>query len=140
MHIPYFYTTWVPVITLVGGAGNTVPVYTTNLGTYTIRGNTVFCNINLSGDGGAEGAGTGLMYCSLPRASGATQLEVLVPAGSIVNGGSENVIFARLLASQSTVQLYRSIISGSNVETDPLTGAQQNNATRFIQMQLRYRY
>lgn len=58
--------TWTPILTLVGGAGNTVPIYTTNVGVYTRIGNIVYCSVLFEGDGGAEGAGTGNINISLP--------------------------------------------------------------------------
>jgi hypothetical protein len=59
-------------MTLVGGAGNTVPVYSTNTGRYTRVGNTIFVNVYLTGDGGAEGAGTGQINIALPITASAS--------------------------------------------------------------------
>jgi hypothetical protein len=89
----YIENTWTPVVTLVGGAGNTVPVYTTNDGRYTRIGNRVFYDIYLTGDGGAEGAGTGQIYVSLPIAASASQRAGYVPVGRATNDVVQSVLW-----------------------------------------------
>lgn len=66
------WQTYAPTVTLVGGTGNTVPVYSSNLGRYLRMGNLVYVDINLSGDGGDEGAGTGQLNIALPVQAGAS--------------------------------------------------------------------
>lgn len=131
---PYFFGTWVPVVTLVGGAGNVVPVYTTNSGTYTRIGRTVFFNILLTGDGGAEGAGTGVFTLSLPFTTAASQLEILIPCGVLKNGGAEHLLFAHYTPSSSTFHLATDTVIAARVETTDLTGADQNNTARYIEV------
>lgn len=67
--------TFTPTVTLVGGAGNTVPVYSTNTGRYIRNGNQVSVEILLTGDGGAEGAGTGVINVALPFTANATSAQ-----------------------------------------------------------------
>ena len=131
---PYLYGTWVPVVTLVGGAGNVVPVYTTNSGTYTRIGRTVFFNILLTGDGGAEGAGTGVFTITLPFSTAASQLDILIPCGVLGNGGTEHMLFAHLIPSSPTFHLATDTIVAARVENTDLTGADQNNAARYIEV------
>lgn len=63
-----------PTVTLVGGAGNTVPVYDTNDGFYFTRGDLCFVKIYLTGVTGSAGAGTGVINIALPINSASTQL------------------------------------------------------------------
>ena len=131
---PYYFGTWVPVVTLVGGAGNVVPVYTTNSGTYTRTGRTVFFNILLTGDGGAEGAGTGIFTLSLPISTAASQLDILIPCGVLGNGSTEHMLFAHFIPSSPTFHLATDTIVAARVENSDLTGADQNNAARYIEV------
>ena len=131
---PYLYGTWVPVVTLTGGAGNVVPVYTTNSGTYTRIGRTVFFNILLTGDGGAEGAGTGVFTLTLPFSTAASQLEILVPCGVMGNGAAEHMLFAHYFPSSATFHLATDTIVAARLENTDLTGADQNNTARYIQV------
>lgn len=137
-------TTFVPTVTLVGGAGNTVPVYSTNTGRYTIRGNTVFVDIWLTGDGGAEGAGTGQVNIALPFTSAASHPDGRSVAGVSINGTAEIDIYGTLAGSVSTISLFsRAVVSilGTNVQTADIgnfTGAGQNSTTRSIRLKFFY--
>lgn len=132
----YLESTWTPVVTLVGGAGNTVPVYTTNSGSYTRIGNVVFCVVTLVGDGGAEGAGTGAINISLP-----------ITSSALNNGGSVGVNGAAL-NNTTRYQLFTVIAGGVTTATifywnslttfTQLTGADQNNTTRSLILQFYY--
>jgi hypothetical protein len=132
---PYLFGTWVPVVTLVGGAGNVVPVYTTNLGTYTRIGNQVFFTIHLEGDGGAEGAGTGQIFITLPFTAAASQLAIGGPTGEAINGGNEHLLFVHFTPSTNTVAIETDNVTGSDLEHVVMTGADQNNVTRSIHVQ-----
>jgi len=134
----YVQGTWVPTVTLVGGAGNTVPVYTTNVGVYTRIGNIVHCSVYLTGDGGAEGAGTGAFTLSLPIAS----------SSSTGNSGASMGINGAGLNNATRYQLFTVVTASSSVTSifywssvtayTALTGDDQNNATRSIALTFSY--
>lgn len=125
-----------PNLTLVGGAGNTVPVYTTNMGRYLRIGRRIFVDYYLIGDGGDDGAGTGALTLDLPVA-GAASGGAILGIGYIINGGASG--FYPLLASNvpasSTITLYNFTISPV---LTALTGNDQNNAVRSIQVNISY--
>lgn len=128
-NLPYVQGTWTPVVTLVGGAGNVVPVYSTNSGTYTQVGREVFFSILFSGDGGAEGAGTGQIHVSLPFATSAVQLAVGPPSGFAINGADEMLLSLQFQPSASTLAVY----SGAE-EIITFTGADQSNVSRHFSL------
>jgi hypothetical protein len=129
----YAVNTWTPIVTLVGGSGNTVPVYTTNLGRYTRIGNRVFCEIILSGDGGDEGAGTGTVAISLPFGAVSSGLNYW-GLGYVYNSTTELQPLPVISSGASIV-----IINYWNAGTIiSLTGAGQNNASRGIQISIVY--
>lgn len=131
---PGEWTTFTPTVTLVGGAGNTVPVYSTNTGRYTRIGNTIVINVTLSGDGGAEGAGTGAVNVALPVNVGASASIDLI-AGKALNGATSFLLEATASANASTVSLgYFDAINSSS----GFTGVLQNNVTRSIRLGLTY--
>lgn len=131
----YVESTWAPTVTLVGGAGNIVPVYTTNSARYTRIGNRVFCEIVLLGDGGAEGAGSGRVNIALPFTASASALEVYRPVGWAINNTTEYMIYGRINASSGTIFLtYISSVSALG----NFTGDQQNNTTREIRLAFFY--
>ncbi len=128
-------TTFTPTVTLVGGAGNMVPVYTTNEGRYFRLGPFVYVRGFLSGDGAAEGAGTGTLTIALPVAASATPSNRTIPCGRIVNGATNNVMFAAVQAGTSTFIVQR-LDTISTVTT--CTGVEQNNTTRSISFEFFY--
>lgn len=131
----YTETTFAPTVTLVGGAGNTTPVYTTNTGRYTRIGNRVFADVYLTGDGGAEGAGTGQINIALPVTASASHPTGLFPAGYALNNITEDEIWIQIAGSATTASLtYFNAIN----TTASLTGADQNNATRTIRLKFSY--
>lgn len=123
----YLQGSWTPIVTLVGGSGNVVPVYSTNSGDWTRVGRLVFFNIILSGDGGAEGAGTGVVNISLPFSTSSSQLAVRRVSGTSVNGANETLISLQFAASSATVELWQ---GASDLTT--FKGSGQNNASRSI--------
>ena len=130
----YSYST--PTVTLVGGAGNTVPVYTTNQGDAVYLGNNCFVSIYLTGDGGAEGAGTGQLNIALPQTASASQATSLFPVGYAINGPTEYEIYGQIAASGTTISLkYFGVLT----TTSTFTGAEQNTVTRTIRLQFWYR-
>ena len=132
----YVQTTYVPEITLVGGAGNTVPVFTNNIGHYTRIGEVVFVSVEFSGDGGAEGAGTGQVTISLPLASSANNYNTPFIIGVMVNGSVSGVVTGTVASTATTIPLsYYSLVTSSIA----MTGADQNNAARSIHLAFSYR-
>lgn len=126
--------TYTPIVTLVGGAGNTVPVYTTNRGRWQRFGKRVWVDIFLDGDGGAEGAGTGLLYISLPVAVPADASGWYVPGGFVRNGSAAYTALVAAVAGSSTLSL--GYINGTSIAD--MDGTFQNNATRLINLSFSY--
>ena len=127
--------TYTPTVTLVGGAGNTTPVYTTNTGRYSQNGNRVFVDVYLTGDGGAEGAGTGQINIALPITAGASHPTSYFPCGYALNNVTEDEIWGQVAGSATTIALvYFNAIS----TTATLTGADQNSTTRTIRIKFSY--
>lgn len=131
----YLYSdTYVPTITLVGGAGNVVPVFTTNSATYTCHGRTCFFNYYFVGDGGAEGAGTGQVTLSLPISTSAAQLPIKIPIGSGLNSTNDHVLFAEFMPSATTFKVFKDNVVGVELEPVAMTGADLNNANRTLML------
>lgn len=131
------WATFTPTVTLVGGAGNTVPQYSTNNGRYCRHCDIVFVDVFLDGDGGNEGAGTGVINISLPITSGASinNGDSWFHVGTFRNGTAEYILYGILGTSDSTLSLvYFPLIN--NVAT--VTGALQNNTSRFIRLHFWY--
>jgi hypothetical protein len=129
--------TFTPTVSLVGGAGNTTPVYTTNTGRYSVIGRRVFVDIYLDGDGGAEGAGSGAFAISLPVQPSASNPLDPFPGGTARNSTTEYLIAVEIVASSSFVALsYFDAITNRVT----FTGAQQNNTTRFIRLNFNYEW
>jgi len=76
------WTTYTPTITLVGGSGNVVPVFSVNTGRKCAVGKTEFFQIEISGNGLTDGAGTGIVHIALPVAAGASATNFNSPCGS----------------------------------------------------------
>lgn len=132
----YAEGTFTPTVTLVGGAGNTVPVYSTNTGTYTRIGDVVFVTVLLTGDGGAEGAGTGTFNVALPFTAAASgNLDVGPIGGSAINNATRFQLLTVINGGATTVSLfYWSSISAISA----FTGDLQNNTTRSVKFQFWY--
>lgn len=130
-----YLTTYTPVITLVGGAGNTVPVYTTNTGRYQMDGNRVYADIYFTGDGGAEGAGTGQVNISLPVTAGASIAYPELPCGLALNNATYYDLLGEISPSGTTIKIY---YWSALTTLTTFTGADQNNATRQINISFNY--
>lgn len=129
------WDTFAPTPTLVGGAGNTVPVYVTNSGRVFRHGNKASVKIYLAGDGGAEGAGTGVLNIALPFAVGASAQGNYFVVGIAFNGANQYILVGTLPAGATVLKLnYFNTIS---TQTD-FTGALQNNTTREITLSFEY--
>lgn len=130
-----FARDFTPTVTLVGGAGNTVPVYTTNVGRFWRVGDKVEVEVYLTGDGGAEGAGTGVVNIALPIAASASHQTSGFFAGYGLNNVTEYQLMGQIAPSATTISLrYFNLIS----TTASFTGAEQNNATRTIRLKFNY--
>lgn len=129
--------TYTPTVTLVGGTGNTVPVYTTNEGRWEQIAKRVFVDVALDGDGGAEGAGTGTVTIALPVAVGTNEPSPSqqVVLGTALNNATRYILIGTLTPGATTIAVaYFSSISAIAA----LTGADQNNATRGIRLKFEY--
>lgn len=132
---------YTPGVTLVGGAGNTIPVYSSKTGYYQVIGNgsdgrIVFADIYLDGDGGNEGAGTGQLTISLPVAASASNASGYAAVGRIQNGANSYPLFGQIAASDSTISLAY-LSSATTVTT--ATGAEQSSTTRNVKIKVWYR-
>lgn len=123
------WQSFTPNVSLVGGSGNTVPVYSTNTGRYLKVGTGYFVDVYLSGDGGAEGAGTGQVNIDLPSFGAAPSGRF--PCGYALNNTTEFPIWGEIGNGSATIKLYYfDTISTTAI----FTGANQNNATRNIRL------
>jgi hypothetical protein len=129
------WATFDPTVTLVGGSGNTTPVYTTNSGRYTRVGNLIFVKILLTGDGGSEGAGSGVINVALPVTAGSSALSGYVIVGRYTNSTTLSQVNGQIAANATTIALRK--ITTATAQAD-MTGADQNNATREIALSFWY--
>jgi hypothetical protein len=132
-----YWKTFTPNLTLVGGAGNTVPVYTTNSGRYLQIGKLVYVDVILDGDGGAEGAGTGVVNIALPITAGASKLngDLEYPVGTGANGSGPEILTGSIAQSGTTIALQRQF----EIRSIPnLKGVDQNNSARSIRLHFWY--
>lgn len=132
--------TFTPTVTLVGGAGNTVPVYSTNSGRYERIGNRVFVDIYLTGDGGNEGAGTGVLTVAIPLTASANHNTGYFTAGSVINGTEEQICYGVINGAVATVSLAMQADTAGAVGSDivDVTGADQNSTTRSVRLKFVY--
>lgn len=128
--------TYTPVVTLVGGAGNTVPTYSTVIGRYTEIGSIVHVDVLLiNTSGGTAGAGTGQVAISLPSTAANNNLDYLVPMGEFTNGGTRSMVLGIILGNTSNVLLgYQTTLTAFG----SLDGNLQNNASRVIRLNFWY--
>lgn len=133
----YVENTFAPTVTLVGGTGNTTPVYSTNSGRYTRIGRIVFVDVWLTGDGGAEGAGTGVVNIALPITASASQNTGTFSVGYVRNGAYADglPLYGQIAAGGTTIELVQRTVAGAFAS---VTGADQNNASRAIRMKFQY--
>ena len=132
---PATAATFTPTVTLVGGAGNTEPVYSTNTGRYLRVGNRVFVDVYLTGDGGAEGAGTGQFNVALPFAAASANPSGQIYAGTAFNNTTSYELTGEIVGTATTIAL--AYFNAINTEV-AFTGADQNNATRAVRLQFFY--
>lgn len=133
------WASYTATLTLVGGAGNTVPTYTgQTFARWQQVGKRVDVEIDLVNTaGGTAGAGTGQVTIALPVAISASgsAAGTAVPCGLAVNGAANYPIIGNLAASAGTIPLaYLDTIASSA----SFTGALQNNVTRRIAIKFSY--
>lgn len=132
------WTTCTATLTAVGGAGNTIPTYTTSTcRTQMTSPHSRRVRVYTTGNGGTAGAGTGTANVALPEAAGASHSAGAVPVGIITLGGagSSGVVLGTIAGSATTISLsYFS--AGSTVST--LTWAQQSGGTRGFALDFEY--
>lgn len=126
--------TWTPIVTLVGGSGNTVPQYSTNIGRYTRINNRVFCDITLSGDGGNEGAGSGSYKISIPFTSKSSAINAY--GTGYGNNGSTDYQLMPVVEAGGVSAVTITYWSAGSVNI--LTGAGQNNTARGVRVSFNY--
>lgn len=131
----YIQGTFAPNVTLVGGAANTVPVYSTNTGRYTRIGNRVFVDVYLAGDGGDEGAGTGQINIALPIAASGSHSAGEFLIGTLLNNTNTSLLTGVINGAVSTVAL--SLFNAINTKITA-KGQDQNNTTRAIRLKFSY--
>lgn len=96
-------TAYTPILSLVGGVGNTVPTFTTNNGSFVTVGNLCFYEVALENtSGGSGGAGTGELNVSLPIPAGLNQTGAGATIGVILNGTFSYYINNRAVAAGDT--------------------------------------
>lgn len=130
------WTSYTGTITLVGGAGNVVPTFSTDVCRYTQIGNIVFVSINkINSAGGTAGAGTGTVSIALPVTSGASASAEQQAAGYILNNATTVQAYVMVPAASSVLNLAS---QNTTTTTAFCTGATFNNANRQIQISFCY--
>jgi hypothetical protein len=122
-------------VTLVGGAGNTVPQYSSVDCHYTKVGREVTEVVNLLGDGGNEGAGTGQVNIGIPFAGATITNGQCQTVAVVQNGAAFYNTQVCVDSGGTTARLYKhdSITTYSNV-----TGNDQNSTSRSTQYVIKY--
>ena len=128
--------TYTPVVTLVGGSGNVVPVYSTVSGRFTQIGNRCIGDVFLFGDGGAEGAGTGEIHISLPITQNASAVEQRI-FGTYAYNSATTYIVESIIESGASTDMRFNYISVLGTEST-FSGVHQNNSARQINIQFNY--
>lgn len=129
-------TSFTPTVTLVGGAGNTVPVYSTNAGRYSVMNGQCYVSIALDGDNGAEGAGTGTFTVALPVAIGSSEpqgQQILLGVG--LNNATRYELASTLVSGATTIAL---AYFNTATSIAAFTGADQNNTSRGVRLKFFY--
>lgn len=131
------WANYTATLTLVGGAGNTVPVYASTVSRYSQVDKRVLVHCRFNGDGGDEGAGTGKLTMALPVNAGANWKGGALLIGTFINGSSSTVtpIWGSISANGSTISFNK--FTAYNTIAD-MTGADQNNTTRTIDVAFWY--
>lgn len=134
---PYIpWTSYTATLTLNGGG--TAPVYSTNSARYCRIGNVVYVDVYKTGDGGAEGSGTGIINIALPVTSSANTLAGYQIVGSAIYdvGGAAFVLCGSIATSASTIELWK--YDGGVISSAGFRAGDQANTTRSIRLNFRY--
>lgn len=131
-------TNYTATITLSGGSGNVVPVYSTNIAFYMRVSDMAYVLLQYSGDGGAEGAGTGEVNLALPITAAAISGGQTLPQVGRALNNATGYILTLVIASGGTTAACK-FTSLSTAELGTFTGADQNNATRNMYFSFWYR-
>lgn len=114
----------------------TAPQYSSTTCFYMTAGNQVTMQFRGTGDGGNEGAGTGVLTVNLPVAVSASAPTVIIPCGAYTNGAISNAgLRCTQVASATTVSF---TYAATLTTTANLTGDDQNNTGRTLQFQYIY--
>lgn len=127
------WSTFTPTVTLVGGSSNTVPQFSTNTGRYIVVGKIIHLDIYLVGDGGNEGAGTGVLNIALPATAGANNPTSYFPCGYFKNT-AEVLFMGQIASSGTTISL--AYLNGTTLTN--LTGADWNGTGRTGRLKFSY--
>jgi hypothetical protein len=132
-YTPFKSGSFTPVVSSGGG---TLPTFSVASGTYTRIGRLVFFNIALENtSGGTAGSGSQQISVNLPFTTGANQLALKVPVGSVTNGTTEDVLYAQIDPNSGTMTLWVQTILLSNLNFSVLNcGYFSNLNTRKIQL------
>lgn len=130
------WTNFTPTLTLVGGTGNVVPTFTTNLARFSQVGNVVFMEVNLSNaSGNTAGAGSGQLNINLPVTASATQTQAVMFSSFLLNGATGYMAGLLVLPNATTAVL--EFLSGTSAQG--VQGATLNDAN-IRQIQIKFFY
>lgn len=127
-------TNCTPTVTLVGGAGNTVPQYATNGCRYSVLGQTVQLDVDLHGASGNSGNGTGIINIALPLPTNLSSNTFgSFPCGGYANSALGNEVYCNFGAGSSTATLLSGELLSSGIG-----GTQQSGSDRSIKLHFSY--
>lgn len=131
------WTAFTPTLTLVGGAGNTVPTFASTTARFQTVGNVVHVAVNLTNSaGGTAGAGTGTLNMALPVTAGASNTAAYSAVGFLVDGSLDLVMHAQVGAGSTTAIF---LVQTSATAFATVQGASLNDANnRQLQMKFFY--
>lgn len=128
------WSTCTPTLTCVGGTINTVPQYADTICRYSISNKTVFIWMKLSGDGGAEGSGSGTLTVALPVAESTNENSSVNNIGTYTNG----TVISRLLGQFESSAITMPLVKSTGLSESPLVCGDQSSDTRSLYMRFFY--
>lgn len=127
--------TFTPTVTLVGGAGNTVPTYSTTVARYIKTNKLVTIDFLLKNNGGVNGAGSGQINIALPITVGTNQQNELILVGRFSNAAVERLLMVKASPAANTMEVFLTSVG----TITPVTGADQNDgSSRSLQGSFHY--
>ena len=127
------WAAFTPRLSIVGAG--TVPTYATNSGRFRISvSNTAYVDILLDGNGGTAGAGAGQLALLLPVVPSPSTMGGYIVIGYCINNVKSTVLYG----VPTPTPLLALFILDKTDTIAPLTGADQNNASRQIRLHLWY--